>query len=210
MAHVNSILGHGLSGKLGNLIFQRYKNKTVVRSLNTSISVSPSESQISAQNKFKNCKRAFIFTGSFFKNLYLFNTKYYTTESLYFKLYYRYFNDNDYVSDLNSFLSLRGTEIKGSQFCVITSIEPIQIGAYAGGTLIRFDHYLPFDQVNPFINILVVDDEELVPYISEFEISETEWNEGIYKLTAMSNINTMPAAYVSSSKLKSISNILFT
>lgn len=210
MARVNSILGQGLSGKLGNLIFQRYKNKTVVRSLNTSISISPSEAQISAQNKFKNCKRAYIFTDSFFKNLLLYNPKYHTIESLYFKLYYKYFNDNDYVSDLNSFLSLRGTEIRGKQFCEITSIEPIAIGAYTGGTLIRFDHYLPFDQVNPIINILVVDGQELIAYVSDFEISESEWNEGIYKLPAMSNINTMPASYISSSKLKSISNILFT
>lgn len=210
MAHVNSILGKGLSGKLGNLIFQRYKNKTVVRSLNTSISVQPSESQIRAQNKFKNCKRAYIFTDSFFRNLYLYNPKFHTIESLYFKLYYKYFNDNEYVSDLNSFLSLRGTEIKGNQFCVITSIEPITIGAYTDGTLIRFDHYLPFDQVNPIINILIVDGQELVSYVSEFEISEQEWNEGIYKHLVMSNINTMPAAYISSSKLKSISNILFT
>lgn len=207
MAIVNSILGYKLSGKLSNLIFQFYNGKTIVRSLNTSISKPPSVKQIANQNKFKNCKAAFIFSGSFFGNLIHYNSMLFNVESIFFAKFYSKFNSDPFVSNLNSWLQLQNTDTAGNSFMTVNSIEPIISGAFEGGTLIRFTALLPYEQVEPTINILVVDSKELEAYVSYYDLPKFDYENGVYRHLPMSDTNTLPACYFSSKKLKLSSNI---
>lgn len=65
MAHINSIALGKAHGKLGNVIFQSYKNKVIARQCNTSISSQPSEKQIQQRQKLKVAGLAYNYLSQF-------------------------------------------------------------------------------------------------------------------------------------------------
>ena len=185
MAITNSISLGKARGKLGNVIFQTYFGRTIVRSLNTSISGDPSDSQVAARLRVANGSRSWNVLQSFlayWKPLSCDNLSIY---NCYVKFLNKYFTSNYPVKGFQAIRELSEANEGRSRIINITSIKKLLPEDMPMGLQINFETLAFQNEYDITLYILaqqIINPQSpsptVIQIIRDVQISNTDWGNG--------------------------------